>query len=64
VNYSAWYADQDGALVDLQNNVVGKCYIFGGSAITCGLTVGQVDGERKLRCEVDVTADQINANRP
>jgi hypothetical protein len=65
VNYIAWYTNRDGALVDLQDNVVGKCYLYPSAALQCGLDpIGQVDGERKIRCEVDVTADQINSNRP
>ncbi|KAH6616872.1 hypothetical protein C7974DRAFT_402577 [Boeremia exigua] len=60
-----WYADRDNALIDLEDRVVGSCDVVIGPHFGCGLDpIGQVVGERKLKCEVDVTADQINGNRP
>ncbi|OAG12332.1 uncharacterized protein CC84DRAFT_112811 [Paraphaeosphaeria sporulosa] len=59
-----YYKDRDGALVDLSDNQVGRCYPFPGPNLNCGLTVGRVDGYRKIRCEIDVTADDINGGRP
>jgi hypothetical protein len=54
-----------GALVDLQHNQVGRCYPFGGHFLDCGLDpVGRVVGPRKLRCELNMTAGDINKGRP
>lgn len=61
---TAYYRDRDGELVDLDGNVVGLCYPFPGPKLDCGTSVGRIEGVRKLRCETDYTAEDINDNRP
>jgi hypothetical protein len=62
--FIAWYKDRDGALVDLDGNNVGSCEPLFEERFNCGLTIGQIDGMRKLRCTVDVSSEDINNNQP
>ena len=60
----AYYRDRgDGDLVDTNDVRVGRCYPWPAAFLTCGLTVSRLEGYRKLRCEIDVSAEQINSNR-
>lgn len=60
----AYYKDRDGGLYDVAGNQVGKCYPWPAPYFECGTGVGRVEGYRKLKCEIGVTADEINRERP
>jgi hypothetical protein len=42
---------------------VGNCFPFSDVPLSCGLTVARVEGFRKLRCQLDKTAADVNAGR-
>lgn len=61
----ALYANRDWALVDLDGNQVGSCEtVADGSEFFCGAGLGRAEGQLKVHCTTDSTADDINGNKP
>ncbi|KAF2149361.1 hypothetical protein K461DRAFT_270964 [Myriangium duriaei CBS 260.36] len=60
------YAARDWGLYDLKDNKVGSCEAIKhpGDQFFCGAGAGRAEGQAKLRCKVDATAEDINKHRP
>lgn len=52
---TAWYLNRDGALVDLDGNVAGKCNKDSSDDFNClDSSTGTIRGQSQLWCDTDV----------
>lgn len=49
--FTAWYAERDGNMYDLEGNVVGHCVVDMGTDKYCDVTLGRSRYQSLLNCE-------------